>query len=319
MLDHWQKSARNTFAGYPLDRVQQPAKDPAWVAAQMTQPNARFLPVWRAQTLMADASHPTLLRPDEVAPLLPQAESVVLLGQAEGFTYFSLALPADAPPAALSAYGAFQDLRAVGPLVSHFEGGLLAYARAMAHWHTQHRFCGVCGQPTESAWGGHMRRCLNPACAQQHFPRTDPAIIVLTTFAERALLGRQAQWTPGRYSTIAGFVAPGESLEDAVAREVQEETGVRVKTVTYHSSQPWPFPQSLMVGFTAEAAAATLCTGPDCSDGELEDARWFTRAEMRQGIQAGTLSMPSGISISFRLIADWFDAGDEGRLADWVR
>lgn len=316
MTDHRQKSARNPFAGYTLERAQKQAQDPAWVAAQMTEPGARFLPVWRAQSLMADASHPALLRPDEAAPLLPTAESVTLLGQAEGHTYFSFALPAEASPDALAAYGTFQDLRAVGALVGHFAGGLLAYARAMAHWHSQHRFCGVCGYPTESAWGGTIRRCTNPACAQPHFPRTDPAIIVLTTFGERALLGRQTQWAPGRYSTIAGFVAPGESLEDAVVREVQEETGVRVQTVTYHSSQPWPFPRSLMVGFTAEAASDALCTGPDCSDGELEDAHWFTRADLRRGLEAGTFSMPSGISISFRLISEWFDAGDEGRLTD---
>ncbi len=318
MTDHWQKSARNPFAGYTLDRAQKQAQDPDWVAAQMAGPGARFLPVWRAQNLMTDSSHSTLLRPDEAAPWLPRAESVTLLGQADGHTYFSFALPPDTPPEALAAYGTFQELRAVGALVSHFEGGLLAYARAMAHWHSQHGFCGVCGHPTESFCGGTIRRCTNPACAQAHFPRTDPAIIVLTSFEDRALLGRQAQWMPGRYSTIAGFVAPGESLEDAVAREVQEETGVRVKTVTYHSSQPWPFPQSLMVGFTAEAASDALCAGPDCSDGELEDARWFTRGDIRRGLAVGTFSMPSSISISFRLISEWFDAGDEGRLADLV-
>jgi NAD+ diphosphatase len=149
--------------------------------------------------------------------------------------------------------------------------------------------------------GGHVLRCSNAACAQESFPRMDPAIIVMVSDGERALLGRQASWPQGRYSTIAGFVEPGESLEDAVVREVAEETGVAVHGIRYHSSQPWPFPASLMVGFQA-------CCTPLASihvGGELEDARWFTRAE----INAGAAGLPPSHSISYRLIADWLAAG----------
>ncbi len=316
-MDHFTKSARNNFAGYGLERVHHQVKDAAWVTAQLIHPNARFLPVWRLQHLAAADARPVHLTRQEVEMLLPQAESIIVLGRTMQHTYFALVLPdASTSPHDLSTRGQFRELRALAALLPKFDGGLLAYARAVAHWHRQQRFCGVCGHLTESAWGGHMRRCTNPACGQQHFPRTDPAIIVRTTYADRILLGRQPHWTKGRYSNIAGFVALGESLEDAVMREVQEETGVQVKTVHYHSSQPWPFPQSLMVGFTAEAADDELCTGPDCGDDELEDVRWFTRADIRRGLESGTFGLPSRISISFHLIEDWFDEGEQGPLQD---
>ncbi len=310
-------STRNLFTDYGLDRVHRQLQDEAWVAAQLTHPATCFLPVWHLRPLITpgDAPHPVWLTPEAAAAFIPQAASITVLGVAAGCAYATFDLPATAePPAALTALGEFQDLRRVSPLLSRFDGGILAYARAMAFWHAQHRFCGACGSPTESREGGHLRTCMHPQCKQQHFPRTDPAIIVCTTCGDKILLGRQPTWIKGRYSTIAGFVAPGESLEDAVAREVQEETGARVAVVHYHSSQPWPFPSSLMLGFTAEAVDDTLCAGPDCNDGELEDYRWFTRAEIRQGLEAGTFGLPSRISISFRLIADWFDAGDQGHL-----
>jgi NAD+ diphosphatase len=151
-------------------------------------------------------------------------------------------------------------------------------------------------------------QCSNPTCAHQQFPRLDPAVIVLVTDGERALLGRQPSWPPGRYSTVAGFVEPGESLEDAVAREVREETGVVVDEVIYHSSQPWPFPSSLMLGFTARASRTDI----DLSDQELEDARWFTRAQLA----AGEIALPTTHSISFRLIEDWYDSGATTPLRD---
>jgi len=317
-MDSPTRSSNNLFTDYGLDRVHRQLQDAAWIAAQLTHPDTRFLPVWQLQLLVApeDPPRPVWLTSEVAAAFLPQATSLTVLGVAEGHTYATFDLPAMAePPAALTALGEFQDLRRVSPLLCRFDGGILAYARAMAFWHAQHRFCGVCGSPTESREGGHMRTCTSPQCRQSHFPRTDPAIIVCTTCGDKILLGRQPTWIKGRYSTIAGFVSPGESLEDAVAREVQEETGARVAAVHYHSSQPWPFPSSLMLGFTAEAVDDTLCAGPECNDGELEDYRWFTRAEIRQGLEAGTFGLPSRISISFRLIEDWFDAGNQGHLA----
>lgn len=157
-----------------------------------------------------------------------------------------------------------------------------------------------------------MRVCTNSQCGQFHFPRTDPAIIVLVQCGERALLGRKPMWPEGLYSCISGFVEPGETLEDAVMREVCEETHVEIKAMTYHSSQPWPFPSSLMLGFSAEAASGTIRVDEE----ELENARWFSRQGIRDGLERGTFRLPSPVSVSFRLIEDWFNAGELGRLRD---
>ena len=189
-------------------------------------------------------------------------------------------------------------------LIDRDEGGALAYARAMTHWHATHLYCGACGAPTESREGGHIRVCTNESCAKHHFPRTDPAVIMLVEKGDRCLLGRKSEWAQGRYSTLAGFVEPGESLEDAVRREVMEETGVVVSDVEYHSSQPWPFPASLMLGFFCKAETEAIHR----NDKELEDARWFTREELNAG-QGGLGIAPRPISIARRLIDDWLSQG----------
>lgn len=213
------------------------------------------------------------------------------------------------PAFALGAGSSFEELRPLTLLLPDEEAALLAYARALTFWRSRHQFCGNCGAPTLAARAGHVIRCTDIECGQETFPRLDPAIIVLVTDGERALLGRQASWPAGRYSTIAGFVEPGESLEDAVAREVFEETGIRVATSRYHSSQPWPFPCSLMLGFEARALPGEI----HCHDSELEDARWFTRAD----IAAGVPKLPPVTSISHRLIEHWFDAGSDRPLAEY--
>jgi NAD+ diphosphatase len=190
----------------------------------------------------------------------------------------------------------FAELRPLTNTLPIEEGGLLAYARAMVIWRARHRYCGICGSAMLPERAGHVMKCLK--CNHENFPRIDPANIVLVSDGERALLGRQASWPPGRYSTIAGFVEPGESFEDAVVREVYEETSVRVLASDYHSSQPWPFPSSLMVGFFATANANEVVR---VSGDELEDARWFTRDELLSGPHA----LPPSQSISYRLITTW--------------
>jgi NAD+ diphosphatase len=296
----------NVFAGPYLDRIAHVRKDEDWLRATLAGAEAWVVPVWQSKSLVRRTD--TGLAAAFVASNRIEARDPVLLGQSDGKTYFALEL--ESPEAILAEFAdthaQFQDLRLAGGLLDAREAGLLAYARAMLHWQQRHRHCGLCGAPTRSAAAGHVMRCTNASCGTDHFPRLDPAIIVLVTDGERALLGRQASWPEGRYSTIAGFVEPGESLEDAVAREVLEETGVRVRSADYHSSQPWPFPSSLMIGYTAVADGGQV---PQADD-ELEDARWFTRDE----IAGGFPGLPPPQSVSFRLIEDWYDAGSPTKL-----
>jgi NAD+ diphosphatase len=295
----------NVFAGPYLDRIAHRRKDDAWIAASLAGADSWVVPVWRMRNLLRRTPG------GPVAALVPAASfqrqtpaaEPVLLGCHGAKTYFAVGL--EEPEPALQHFPdadvKFEDLRLAGGQLDASEAGVLAYARAMLHWRQRHRFCGVCGAPTSTTSAGHVMKCSNADCAIDHFPRLDPAIIVLVTDGERALLGRQASWPEGRYSTIAGFVEPGESLEDAVAREVLEETGVHVAEAEYHSSQPWPFPSSLMIGFVATAGAGQV---PKADD-ELEDVRWFTREDVASGFPG--LSPPQ--SVSYRLIEHWYDAG----------
>lgn len=227
---------------------------------------------------------------------------VLFLGISAGRPAF--ALVADEPERERLADEAHHwiDLRLAATTLPQADAGLAAYARALMHWHSRHRFCGRCGSPTRVEIGGHRRRCMLDTCKLEHFPRLDPAIIVLVEHDGRCLLGRQSSWPPRRYSVLAGFVEPGESLEDALVREVAEESGVLVVECDYHSSQPWPFPASLMLGFTARAASGDLKYGT-----ELEHAAWYSPAEMLAAVQAGELRLPPKVSLSSRLIEDWFE------------
>lgn len=239
----------------------------------------------------------------------------ILLGRVEDALYFGRALSAR-ELAALEQRGARRlDLRSAAMELDPFAAGLAAYARALVYWHQRHRFCGACGAPTTVVQHGHRRQCTNPRCGIDHFPRTDPAIIVLVTAdrGERALLGRQASWPAKRWSTLAGFVEPGESLEDAVRREVREEAGVQVGACRYYASQPWPFPASLMLGFHADATDTTLSVGD-----ELETAHWFEVDELIEQIRGDRLRPPFPISISWALIRDWLQRQRGVELADLV-
>ena len=291
----------NFFAGPYLDRRVEAREDPEWVAAAWDDGATRYL-LGRGTThlLTGDPPRLALLTRDEPLVRSAAATSLTLLGWFGGARCVLISLPANAPlepPAGTR----FEELRPLSALLPAEEAGLLAYARALAVWRTRAHHCGVCGAPTAPIRAGHCLVCTNAGCAEEFFPRIDPAIIVLVSDGERALLGRQAGWPPRRYSTIAGFVEPGESLEDAVAREVEEETGVRVTSVRYDSSQPWPFPSSLMLGFQARAAAGSAVR----LSGELEDARWFTREQLTSG---EALAPPSH-SISWRLISGWLAGG----------
>jgi NAD+ diphosphatase len=299
----------NIFAGPYVDRDAHMRKDPAWFASALADERSRYLPVWNSRNLIAagDAPRAALLDLRAVPEERRNDNDLILLGRFGDINVFAYEIESTEPPQ-LGPGTRFEDLRLVAAVLPPAEAGLLGYARGMLLWRARHRFCGTCGATTLAARGGHVLVCTNPSCRHEHFPRTDPAIIVLVSDGERALLGRQASWPVGRYSTIAGFVEPGESLEDAVAREVFEETGIEVDQIEYHSSQPWPFPSSLMLGFMAHA----LTTQIRRRDDELEDAQWFTRADLASGRPV----VPPGISISFRLIEHWFDAGGGPKLRE---
>ncbi len=315
-MDNRRQAVHNYYSSYGIDRVSARRRDDRWLADRLEADTTRFIPVWDQKNLFTtrgDGLEPVFLPAGDARDLVSGADSLTLLGIADDSAYFGLGLPGGSLPDGLSARGRFRDLRQVAPLLGERDGALLAYARAMAYWHHRHRFCGSCGSPTRSVEGGMLRVCADAQCGLQHFPRTDPAIIVLVTCGEYCLLGRQPSWPAGMHSTIAGFVEPGESLEDTLVREVREETGVEVIEMTYHSSQPWPFPSSLMLGFTALAADRSLRVDQD----ELEAAGWFTRADLLDRLQAGTLRLPSPVSVAYRLIEGWFDAGDLGQLKDF--
>lgn len=294
----------NFYCGCPLDRAGRLRQDPDWIAARLADPRTRIVPVWRSQNLViaGPEPHAALLELGPSSSLVATAQEIVLLGLAGSVAHFAVEVGLEEPlrEPALAA-GQFVDLRQVGPLLSREEGSLLAYARGLVHWHARHRFCGVCGGATVSAEGGHVRRCTNPDCGAQHFPRTDPAVIMLVSDGGRIVLGRQPQWPPGMHSVLAGFVEPGESLEEAVCREVMEEIGIAVDQVRYHSSQPWPFPASIMLGFTARALSTTLAVAPD----ELETARWCSREELLRAPEDERFRLPRRDSIARRLIEDW--------------
>ena len=295
----------NPFAYVQLDRVPERRRDPSWVEERRRDPRSRWVPIWRARNLVTSGDTPRAVTVP--GPLRHRESRVgpIFLGMEGRSATFAIDLSdVEDPLGELNVEGGvFEDLHRVGALLDRAEGALLAYARGMVHWHRSHLFCGRCGAETISVEGGHVRRCKGIECGILHFPRTDPAIIVLVTAADACLLGRQAKWPARVYSTLAGFVEPGESLSEAVAREVKEETGVRVREVNYHSSQPWPFPSSLMLGFTATAHRSE----PVVDGNELQEARWFSREQLRADVASGRVRLPRAVSISRRLITEWLE------------
>lgn len=295
----------NFFAGPHIDRRSEVREDPnAWRQIR-ADGGTRYLLSVGAQQLLHTPEPQSVARIAFLTgndPLVrDRADTdLVLLGRFQDAWCILVDLPADT---VISLPGAtvLAELRPLAAILPAPESALLAYARGLSLWRSRQRFCGICGYPTRSTRAGHCLQCTHPVTPHDFFPRIDPAIIVLVSHADQALLGRQASWPPGRYSTIAGFVEPGESLEDAVAREVLEETGVGVDEVRYQSSQPWPFPASLMLGFRATAGARRIIE----RGSELEDVQWFSRLELK----SGKVLLPPPQAIAHRLIGAWLEEG----------
>jgi NAD+ diphosphatase len=276
------------FAGAPLDRAPSERRDAAWVAGQRSRDDAVSL-VLSERGLWVD---------DGRLLLVPPTADAVFLGLAGERPLFAGDAAEDEP-----ARGRPAGLREAATELPAEDAALGAYAASLLSWHRRHRFCASCGAQTEAVDGGHERRC--PACDAHHFPRTDPVVIVrVVDESDRLLLGRQASWPAGRFSVLAGFVEPGETLEEAVRREVLEESGVVVSDVSYVASQPWPFPSSLMIGFSALGSG-----DPQPGDAELEEVRWFERAEVEAAAAGGgPVELSPSYSISRRLIDGWLTA-----------
>ena len=301
-------SRPNVYTGSPLDRAGHLRDDEGWIAARLDDAGSLFVPVWRAKTLFrgvaAGRPEAVFLGPEMAAGVRAAGGPWAFLGLRGQTAVFAVDISAveDPAPLLIGIDGQFEDMRGLAGLLAPDDAAVVAHARGLMHWRVRHGFCGVCGGECTPRSAGHAMVCT--LCGAQHFPRTDPAVIMLVHQGDRCVLGHSQRFpSVTMYSTLAGFVEPGESLEEAVAREVLEESGIRVGRVSYHSSQPWPFPASIMLGFYAEAVSEKITV----DETELRDARWFTRSELREHERHG-FSLPRRDSIARRLIEDWMDA-----------
>ena len=289
-----------SLSPYFIDRVSHVREDNVWIQAQLDAGSTRLIAVYQSSVLCHnyDPGRPCFLSHSQVTAA---PESLVFLGQVDGITYFSLSIQtSEAAEQLCSAQQATFPAYAVSaPMLESEYHELLSLACFSSYWHSRNHYCGSCASDTEISSAGHMRVCTSTDCAQRYFPSMDPAIIVLIEHEDRCLLGRQAHWPETMYSTLAGFVEPGETIEAAVAREVNEEAGIQIEDIRYHSSQAWLFPNSLMLGFNAKATSTDL----QLDANELEAAAWFTRDQIRAQPQM----LPNQKSISYALIQDWLN------------
>jgi len=306
--------ALNTFAGNPLDRAGDRRNDPQWLAEQGANPEALAMMLWQGRPLLEEtAKGPRLAWTDltRARAMVDEADHELFLGLWKGAPVFAVEFEGEAYPAGegsggpVSGLGVFTELREAAAVLPDTDAAMAGTARSLFDWSRRHGFCANCGQATDLISGGWKRKC--PACATEHFPRVDPVTIMLPVFEDRCLLGRQAAWPKGPMSALAGFLEPGETIEEGCAREIAEEAGLTVTAVRYHSSQPWPFPSQLMIGLIAEVSDDQA--SPDQT--ELEEVRWFTRDEAR-AVLAGAheVKAPPRFAIARTLLEAW--VGGEG-------
>lgn len=307
----------NIFANNPLDRAGHKRTDPAWIAEKVKDPSSLFVPLWNLAPLILPEQSPGegqdvgWMRYEAVAALGGPEAAMVFLGiNRRGKALFGVDISAAANPETtgpLKGLGTFEDLRALGmtSALPTSELAILGQAKAMIDWHARHRFCAVCGSKTKLAEAGYKRDC--PQCQAEHFPRTDPVVIMLATFGDKAFMGRQPAFPDRMFSALAGFIEPGESIEEAVARELDEEARIQINSVRYHSTQPWPFPSSLMIGCMAEAASDDF----EIDGVELTEGRWFSRDELARALRGETQDffVAPSFAIAHHLVKS-FVAGD---------
>lgn len=302
---------QNTFAGNPLDRASDRRGDAEWIARQLASSDSLGIALWNGRPFVEktkDGGVQIAYLPAKLADELSGGpERLLFMGLWNETAIFAVDIegPADPGQASLLGLGEFKDLRQVAMQLPATEAAMFATAKAMFEWRRKHGFCAACGQPSDATDGGWKRRC--PSCEVEHFPRTDPVVIMLAYHEDRCMLGRQDAWPKGMFSALAGFLEPGESIEEACARELAEEAGLRTRKVRYHSTQPWPYPSSLMIGLIAEVEDDEGT--PDQT--ELSEVRWFTRPEARlllKGEIEGTFA-PGEMAIAHQLIKAWAEEG----------
>lgn len=300
-------SDRPAFTENTLDRASEKRSDPVWLESRLGDPDSRFLALHDLNALVISGDAPRLAwATSDVRDFEREATGAVLLGLRDGVAHFAVDVTGtEKPEQALGVEGAaaFSEIRALASTLPVEDAAIVAQARALLDWHAHHSFCSNCGEKTRAVQGGAVRLCVD--CGTEHFPRVNPVVIMTVTRGERCLLGRQKGWPPGMYSALAGFVEVGETIEDAVRREVLEEAGIRVGAVRYLESQPWPFPSSLMIGCTGEAESEEISVDLV----ELQDAKWIEREQMRKAIElpgAGDgFFVPPAMSIAHHLLRAW--------------
>lgn len=301
----------NVFANSPLDRAAHLRANQEWLAEALGDKRTLFIPVWKLMPFLIKnregKREAGWITPELAVPLMRPGATTIFLGTHRTTPHFAVDVSAAPDPAndgPLAGLGLFADLRTVAEEIDPGDAAILAQAKSLIDWHQRHGFCANCGTATVLADAGYKRYC--EACNTEHFPRTDPVVIMLALHGDTCLLGRQAKWPEGFYSALAGFIEPGETIEEAVARELTEEAGIKIGDVMFHSTQPWPYPSSLMIGCYANATTTEVVLDQN----ELSDARWFTREEARAALSRGSpnLRLPPPLAIAHQLVKSWVES-----------